>query len=282
MPLSTESTGVGKWLLGDPGKFYEASVDAVGRLGVRAVLLDGRGGDGTRVTPDILSVSYAPHSYLFPRASVIVHSGGIGTCAWAMRAGRPMLVVPFAYDQPDNALRLARLGVARTVGNKSYTARRAATEIALLLKESRYRTNAERISRIVESENGAVAACDALENCLAGVPKRMRRFQLYESTPFPVLWAEKVARVLEECRRDEIADIGSGSGGPIKLVMGAMAKVGCQPRVTLTDLYPVRTMSGMDYCPQPINATCVPAELRGLRTLFAAFHHFAPAARRQY
>ena len=159
---------LGSYAVMNPGKFYEESVDAVRRLGVRAVMLDGRGGDGTRVTPDILSVSYAPHSYLFPRASVIVHSGGIGTCARAMRAGRPMLVVPFAHDQPDNALRLVRLGVARTLGSKSYTARRAATEIALLLDESRYRSNTERIARIVESENGASAACDALENCLRG------------------------------------------------------------------------------------------------------------------
>ena len=77
-----------------------------------------------------------------------------------------MLVVPFACDQPDNALRLVRLGVARTLGSKSYTARRAATEIAILLNESLYGTNAERVARIVESENGAGAACDALENCL--------------------------------------------------------------------------------------------------------------------
>ena len=153
----------------NPGKFYDVSVDAVRRLGVRAVLLDGRGGEGTRVTPDILSLSCAPHSYLFPRASVIVHSGGIGTCGQAMRAGRPMLVVPFACDQPDNALRLARLGIARTLAKNSYTARRASRDIGLLLNNPGYRTKAEQIARIVESENGVCIACDELEKWLGKV-----------------------------------------------------------------------------------------------------------------
>jgi spore coat polysaccharide biosynthesis predicted glycosyltransferase SpsG len=46
-----------------------------------------------------------------PRASVVVHQGGIGTTAEALRSGRPMLVVPFAHDQYDNAERVRRLGV---------------------------------------------------------------------------------------------------------------------------------------------------------------------------
>ncbi len=40
-----------------------------------------------------------------------------------------MLVVPFAFDQPDNAARLQRLGVARAIPRKHYTARRAYSEL---------------------------------------------------------------------------------------------------------------------------------------------------------
>ena len=153
----------------NPGQFYAESVEGVRQLGVRAVMLDGEQGDSaTRIGQDILRVGYAPHSHLFAQASVIVHSGGIGTCAHAMRAARPMLVVPFAYDQPDNASRLVRLGVARTIGRGAYTARRAIKEIGTLLTDPQYRTNAERIARIVKSEDGVGSACDALENCLSG------------------------------------------------------------------------------------------------------------------
>jgi len=150
------------------GRFYAESAEAARQLGVRAVMLDGEGGSGLRIDRDILRLAYSPHSYLFGRACAIVHSGGIGTCARAMRAGRPMLVVPFAYDQPDNAARLVRLGVARTIGAASYTAARSVRELRKLLTDPLYQTNADRIARIVEAEDGAGVACDALEQCLRG------------------------------------------------------------------------------------------------------------------
>lgn len=61
-------------------------------------------------------VAYAPFDALAPRVAVFVHHGGIGTSATVMAAGKPQLVVPFSYDQPDNGMRLARLGVGAVVG----------------------------------------------------------------------------------------------------------------------------------------------------------------------
>ena len=52
----------------------------------------------------VAAFGYAPYSGLFPRCSAIVHQGGVGTTAQAMRSGRPMLVVPFGFDQHDNAV----------------------------------------------------------------------------------------------------------------------------------------------------------------------------------
>ena len=72
--------------------------------------------------PGVMAVPYAAHSEVFPRASAIVHQGGIGTTAQAMRAGRPALVVPFAHDQFDNAERVRRLGVAEVVYRSRYNA----------------------------------------------------------------------------------------------------------------------------------------------------------------
>jgi UDP:flavonoid glycosyltransferase YjiC (YdhE family) len=79
-----------------------------------------------------------------------------------------MLVVPFAYDQPDNAARLVRLGVARTIGNGSYTAARSVRELRKLLTDPLYQINADRIAGLIAAEDGVGAACDALENCLSG------------------------------------------------------------------------------------------------------------------
>jgi hypothetical protein len=102
----------------------------------------------------------------------------------------------------------------------------------------------------------------------------------YGHTPFPALWAAVTARVLGECGADHIVDIGSGSGGPMKLVLAELARLGTRPMVTLTDLYPVPTDSTIEYWPEPVRASCVPARLQGLRTLFLCLHHFAPAEAR--
>ena len=66
----------------------------------------GRGAaDGAGLPPGIAAFDYAPHSLVMPRAAVTVHQGGVGTTGQALRAGRPMLVMPFGQDQPDNARR---------------------------------------------------------------------------------------------------------------------------------------------------------------------------------
>jgi rhamnosyltransferase subunit B len=62
-----------------------------------------------------------PYHLLFPRASVIVHSSGIGTCAEALASGVPQIPVPFANDQPDNAYRVEKLGVGQKLHARDFT-----------------------------------------------------------------------------------------------------------------------------------------------------------------
>jgi UDP:flavonoid glycosyltransferase YjiC (YdhE family) len=144
--------------------FYHESITAVRRLGCRAVLLVGSNSFQEPLPPGIVAFPYAPFSKIFPRASVIAHSGGIGTSGQALAAGRPMLVVPFAFDQPDNAARLQRLGVARAVPRKHYTAQRASSELGLLLSQPAYAATAAEVARKIAAENGVRAASDAIEN----------------------------------------------------------------------------------------------------------------------
>ena len=58
---------------------------------------------------------YVPLSSLLPHVAALVHHGGIGTTAEALRAGVPQLVVPLAYDQFDNAARVERLGAGKSL-----------------------------------------------------------------------------------------------------------------------------------------------------------------------
>ena len=150
-------------------RFYQASVDAAADLGARAVLLIGQY-DGhrpeTRGRADVFISEWAPHSELFARASVIVHQGGAGTLHTALASGRPMLIVPFAHDQGDNAVRTRRLGVARVLFPGHYNRKAVAKHLALLLQQEP-RGRASAIGDRIRTENGAARASEALER-LAG------------------------------------------------------------------------------------------------------------------
>lgn len=147
-----------------PGRFFEESLTAARRLGRRAVILVGRDSrlPTGLVSPSALAVPYAPFPLLFPRAAAIVHHGGIGTTAQAMRAGRPMLVVPFGFDQPDNAARVTRLGIARTLPIGRYNATRAAANLADLLDSTTCPQQSKTIAATIAAETGTETACDAL------------------------------------------------------------------------------------------------------------------------
>jgi len=157
---------LGSSAVGAARRFYEESVDAVRRLGVRAVLLTGGFAEnqpaGT-LPKDVLVVDRAPHQRLFPRASAVVHQGGIGTTAQALRSGHPMLVVPHAHDQPDNAFRVTNLGVARTVFPRRYKGARVARELERLLGDAQYRERSAAAAELVRAEGGADGAADAIE-----------------------------------------------------------------------------------------------------------------------
>lgn len=150
------------------GSFFDESLNAIRQLGCRAVLLVGSSVLPESLPPGTLAVPYAPYSAIFPRVAAIVHSGGIGTCGQTLAAGRPMLIVPFAFDQPDNASRLKRLGVARSIPRAKYTGQRATVELERLLKDSRYQTPSTAIAQKIATEDGVRAACDAIEAALPG------------------------------------------------------------------------------------------------------------------
>jgi len=151
------------------GDFYEVSASAVRAMNRRAVMLVGRHARNRPALADdrILVLDYAPHAALFPRAAAIVHQGGAGTLHQALASGRPMLVVPHAHDQPDNAHRATRLGVARTLYPKRYSAGAVAREIGALLDEPAYRDRARAIAAGVRAEDGAVRASEAIDRLLA-------------------------------------------------------------------------------------------------------------------
>jgi rhamnosyltransferase subunit B len=156
------------------GRFYHHSIAASKLVGRKVILVTGRNSrDLPSSLPDgMIAVDYVPFSNLFPRAAAIVHHGGVGTTALAMHAGHPMLIVPFAHDNPDNAERASRLGIARVVSRRGYSPGHVATELRRLLDDPSYAERASTVGAQVRAENGVKSACDALEGMLRGLQRQ--------------------------------------------------------------------------------------------------------------
>jgi UDP:flavonoid glycosyltransferase YjiC (YdhE family) len=148
------------------GDFFESSAKAVIRLGIRAVLLigtDPRNRLHTPLSESICVAEYAPYSRLFSRSSMVVHQGGVGTTAQCLRAGKPMLIMPYSHDQPDNARRMQRLKVARVIQRGNYTPMRVARRLKAMLADFQLAQRAESVAQQLAKEDGVRTACDALE-----------------------------------------------------------------------------------------------------------------------
>lgn len=144
------------------GDFYDRAVEAAAEARVRAVLLAGPAAETLPARDGVFVAASAPYHELFPRCAAVVHSGGIGTTGQALRAGMPQLVVPHAHDQFDNAARVERLGVGR-----SSSAKRLADDLVSILGDEELKKKAAHVGTLVRAENGAEAACDAIEVVLA-------------------------------------------------------------------------------------------------------------------
>jgi UDP:flavonoid glycosyltransferase YjiC (YdhE family) len=156
---------LGSTAVHNPGNFFEASAEAAKQLRRRAILL-GPTGQTSTSSPQILALPYAPYSKVFPHAAAIVHQGGSGTTAQALRAGRPMLVVPYGWDQPDNAIRVQHLGAGLTLARTRYTPTASATALTQLLTNPPFLQSARDAAMCIRGEDALTQACNSIESAL--------------------------------------------------------------------------------------------------------------------
>ena len=150
-------------------KYFDAAVGACAALGRRGLLLAKR---TEQIPPDlppsILQADYVPFSAVFPRAAAVVHHGGIGTTAQALAAGVPQVVMPMSFDQPDNAERLRKLGVARVVPAPEFDGASLTAALRELFADPGVpKACADLRGRMRESDPLS-AACDLIERLRGG------------------------------------------------------------------------------------------------------------------
>ena len=151
-------------------QFFRTSIEVAKRLNRRALLLVGDESDvQTDLANGIGVFNYAPHSVVMPRASVVVHQAGIGTTGQALQSGRPMLIVPYGQDQPDNARRCVELGVGEMLPSQHYWFETALAKLERVLGDPSYAENARKVSLRLLQEDGTKTACDVIEGVLNDV-----------------------------------------------------------------------------------------------------------------
>lgn len=132
---------------------------------VRGIVATGWGGlsAGDAPSDDVLVVDAVPHDWLFDRVAAVVHHGGAGSTAAALRAGKPSLICPFLGDQPFWGARVHRIGA----GPRPLPARRLATgltdRLADLLRDDGYRHRAGEVGAAIRDEDGLAAGVAVLE-----------------------------------------------------------------------------------------------------------------------
>jgi rhamnosyltransferase subunit B len=117
---------------------------------------------------EVLHAERAPFSLLFPRCSAVIHHGGIGTCAEALAAGIPQMVVPFGFDQPDNATRLLHLGVGKFLDVDRMSHIRIAEVLKELMESESVAEACAHYAEESRSDAGVDAVVDVLE-ALVGI-----------------------------------------------------------------------------------------------------------------
>lgn len=157
--------GFGSMADPEPERLADVIRGALRKTGQRAVVATGWAKLPLETSDQMLVVPAVPHEWLFPRVAAAVHHGGSGTVGATLRAGLPSVVVPYFFDQPLWAQRLARLGVAgRPLPRAALTTERLAAALTDVLNDADKRDRARAISRRVKSEDGVGRAVRLIDD----------------------------------------------------------------------------------------------------------------------
>lgn len=148
--------GFGSMTNRNPAATTHLIIEAVRQSGQRAILLSGWAGMGqVDLSPQILRLDNAPHSWLFPRMAAVVHHGGAGTTAAGLRAGVPTIIIPHMVDQPYWGQRVHALGVGpKPIPRHKLTAVKLAKAIQQAATNQTSQQNAAALGAKIRAEDG--------------------------------------------------------------------------------------------------------------------------------
>lgn len=158
--------GFGSMIAESPEHTTRVVIEALKQSGQRGVIASGWGGlRPADLPPNIYLLKEAPHEWLFPRMSAVVHHGGAGTTAAGLRAGKPTVICPFIADQPFWGSQVVALGVGPTpILQKQMTSEKLAAAIHTAATDLTMRQRAETVAKHLAAEDGVGNAVDVIES----------------------------------------------------------------------------------------------------------------------
>jgi rhamnosyltransferase subunit B len=151
--------------MGHGQAFFHAAVQSCVALGQRGILLTRDASQLPQaLPPSVHHCTYAPFGLLLPRARALVHHGGIGGCAQALRAGLPQLLTPMAFDQFDNAMRLEILGVGMSLKKNDAQSHSMTSQLRTLLASPSMANACKEAALKIRQNNAPASICDLLES----------------------------------------------------------------------------------------------------------------------
>lgn len=164
--------GFGSMAAGDEETLADtaAIVEALREEGLRGVLVKGWGGIGLDgdVPSHVHVLEAAPHSWLFPRCSAIIHHGGAGTTHEGLRWGRPTAIRPTFGDQPFWARRVRAIGAGPGAIGKGRLNVEALRRVLRKLRDPSVVRAAETAGDRIRAEPGAAGGAKVLERLARG------------------------------------------------------------------------------------------------------------------
>jgi sterol 3beta-glucosyltransferase len=141
-------------------------LEALAKTGQRGLLASGWGGLKAADLPEsVFMLEQAPHDWLFPQVSAVVHHGGAGTTAAGLRAGKPTLIVPFIADQPFWGKVVYEAGLGpQPIPQKKLTATTLSAAIRQMVSTDDMRQRAEAAGESISAEDGIGNAVKTIQH----------------------------------------------------------------------------------------------------------------------
>ncbi len=158
--------GFGSMPDSNPSQTLAMVSDVLRRMGRRGVVVSGWSKMKAEQHDDrIYLLRGAPHDWLFPRMSALVHHGGAGTVAAGLRAGKPALIIPHMGDQPFWARRLHELGVSpKPLSRYKTTSDSLTAQLDNLINNDGIYSRATALASDICAERGVINAVDGIEH----------------------------------------------------------------------------------------------------------------------